>query len=377
MPDLDWNRVAECAARELRGEPNPRLCRRGELRWGTRGSFVLFTAGDRAGVWRDWESGRGGRGAVQLAEYLLGVDRTAALSWLRLAGLLEGSVPSRPALVASVSAPSRVVSPDVALRLWRRSSSISLDAAHPARLWLSRRRLWRGLLPVPPSLRWLPAGPQHRGAGSIVCLLAPPVSWASAWPDVPDPHAVQLLSLDSDGAPALDRSPEAGGLSKRTLGPALGSVFVVGSPLLPDCVGAARVAEGVADALALASRYPGAAVATLGTSGMAASDLAGWLATACSGVVIHADADGSSAGRAPAGITAAGRLRYLIACAGGSSRASYPPPGCKDVADAAAALGFAPLPEAWIDCARYLRSATCWPRHEVARVAQSLVAGGC
>lgn len=44
----------------LWGPPNPRLSHRRELRWGRRGSRVLWLAGRRAGRWRDFESGEGG-----------------------------------------------------------------------------------------------------------------------------------------------------------------------------------------------------------------------------------------------------------------------------------------------------------------------------
>ena len=49
-----------------------------------------------------------------------------------------------------------------------------------------------------------------------------------------------------------------------------------------------RVAEGVADAMALAARFSGPAVASMGDAGMNASGFAGWLANAPEGVVIHA-----------------------------------------------------------------------------------------
>jgi hypothetical protein len=47
-------------AARLWGLPNPALSCAGELRWGRRGSRVLWLAGRRAGRWRDFESGEGG-----------------------------------------------------------------------------------------------------------------------------------------------------------------------------------------------------------------------------------------------------------------------------------------------------------------------------
>ena len=74
MP-TDWKAITEAVARELKGEPNDRLSSRHELRWGRRGSFQLTTDGTAEGRWKDWESGEGGRGAVSLVGYLLGMDR--------------------------------------------------------------------------------------------------------------------------------------------------------------------------------------------------------------------------------------------------------------------------------------------------------------
>ena len=86
---------------------------------------------------------------------------------------------------------------------------------------------------------------------------------AEAWPGLPEPQAVELIAVDRDGTPALDRPANAGGLGKRTHGPKSGAVVVFGCPDLTLAMGPVRVGEGVADALALASRYPGPAVATL------------------------------------------------------------------------------------------------------------------
>ena len=85
----------------------------------------------------------------------------------------------------------------------------------------------------------------------------------------------------------------------------------------------------MADALALASRYPGPAVATLGTSGMGDGELAEWLATCRQGITIHADADEAGERKARA------LRRQIIREAGGQVAAVKPVRG-KDAADAAA-----------------------------------------
>ena len=54
-----------------------------------------------------------------------------------------------------------------------------------------------------------------------------------------------------DGSPALDR-----GLTKRTYAAAQDAVVVLGCPLLEDAAAPVDVAEGLADALALACQEP-------------------------------------------------------------------------------------------------------------------------
>ena len=182
--------------------------------------------------------------------------------------------------------------------VWQSAVTVrAKETDHPAWHWLNARNLWRPEFPLPSCLRWLPASAhwsgrgQHTGAGSIVALVAPPWAWAEAWPGLPEPQSVELIAIKSNGTPALDRPANSGGLGKRTHGTKTGAVVVFGCPDLTLPMGPARVAEGVADALALASRYPGPAVATLGTSGMGDGELAEWLATCREGITIHADAD--------------------------------------------------------------------------------------
>ena len=152
----------------------------------------------------------------------------------------------------------------LAQNLWQTAVSIGAkDADHPAWQWLNARHLWRPEFPLPSCLRWLPASAhwtgrgQHTGAGSIVALVAPPWAWSEAWPGLPEPQAVELIAIKSDGRPALDRPANTGGLGKRTHGPKTGAIVVIGCPDLTLAMGPVRVGEGVADALALASRYPG------------------------------------------------------------------------------------------------------------------------
>ena len=375
---LDWTGITEAVARQLKGEPNQGLSNRRELRWGRRGSFQLTIDGTAEGRWKDWESGQGGRGAVSLAEYLLGTNRTGALDWLRQGGYLLDR-PGTPVFHRPKAKQTKTPIPkdrsDHARSIWASGTEIPRNEALPARRWLANRHLWRSELPTPPLLRWRTADRHHNGAGSIVALMAAPAAWINAWPSRPEPAAVQLIAVDSAGDAALDRPSEMGGLGKRTIGNAHGAVVVIGNPLLVDASAPVRVAEGLADALALASRYDGPAIATTGAGAMRNSIIVEWLATAPHGVVIHADADTSKKGRAPAGTSAAGFLRSAILDAGGYATAIYPPAGYKDVAEAAADAGFESLGDDWIDYARTLVQTTGWPRWEIARVAQIATAG--
>ena len=374
----DWNAITEAAARQLKGEPNSRLSNRRELRWGSRGSFKLTVQGQDMGTWYDWEAREGGRGAIRLVEYLLGKDREGALTWLRERGYLSGhpaqcvATPTTGRPVIAKSSPHRSA---LARSLWTASEAIPRDTSHPARRWFANRNLWREELPAPPMLRWIRAREPHTGAGSFVALLAAPKNWAAEWPGLPAPSGVQIISVDEGGHPALDRPADRGGLSKRTLGIANGAVLIIGNPILSETITPVRVAEGLADSLAIAARYEGPVVAMAGTSGMRNPELAVWLATAPAGVIIHADSDEARAGRAPAGTTAAGCLRQGIADSGGAASAVYPSDVHKDAAEAAEAVGFSDLEEDWIELARTLSETTNWPRWEIARIAQITTSG--
>ena len=190
----------------------PAKCHRGEWRYRSRGSLVVHIGGPRAGRWWDFESGAGG-GVLDFLEQFAGLDRAQALAWL----------PGRPALLPRrrTSHPTRPDTDarhrfDLARSRWASSKPIPTSPDHPARRWLARRKLWWPSLPLPPSVRWLDARGTHTGAGGIIVLAAPPSAWADVWPQLPALVAVQLVHVDADGRPALDRPTEKGGLPKRT-----------------------------------------------------------------------------------------------------------------------------------------------------------------
>ena len=222
-----------------------------------------------------------------------------------------------------------------ALRLWHHAVPIPNSPNHPARLWLDARQLWRQELPLPAAVRWIDAKHLHRdygGAGAVIAMAAGPTAWAEAWPKLPALTCTQLVYVAADGKPATDR-----GLSKRTYAGTHDAVVVLGCPLLDRSAATANVAEGLADALALAARERGTTIATLGTSGMLTDgELARYLATNPCGVEIYADRDEGKRGKAPAGLKAAATLRRHIEGHGGTALVCHASAPYKDPAEAAA-----------------------------------------
>ena len=201
-------------------------------------------------------------------------------------------------------------------------------------------------------------------------MAAPPTAWVNAWPQLPPPAAVMLVHVDAGGQPALDRPAESDGLPKRTFGRARGAVLIIGDPILRETLARARVAEGLADTLALASRYEGPAICSFGTSGLRSPALAEWLAGAPHGVLVHSDRDSPKDGLPPGGRRAAATLWLAIRDVGGTAEIVAPAVGFKDFGDeAAAGPDFAPLPGEWADYARTLAEMhPDWPRAEIARI---------
>ena len=278
--------------------------------------------------------------------------------------------PSPPASPSqSAPPPRRQPRTDLPVRIWADTVAIPNDAGHAARRWFTNRNLWRPEVEAPAPLRWLLAsrtrpGP-HTGAGSLVALLAKPAAWAEAWPRLPNPQAVEIIAVDQNGNPALDRPQQDGGLGKRTLGDKTGAVLILGSPFLASIDAPVRVAEGVADALALAARFTGPAVASMGDAGMNADGFAGWLASAAEDVVIHADNDA-------AGQRAASRLCGGVRIHGGIARAVLPSEG-KDAGVVSGRSPFAALTESWPGYAQTLAEINGWPRWEAQRQAALLM----
>ena len=236
---------------------------------------------------------------------------------------------SAPPPVRSVPPSNRVPRANH-LRFWALRRRVPVDPSHPARQWAAARSLYWAQIPWPDSVQWLNASqihPLHEGAGAVIAAFAPPQAWLRAWPLLPQPSAVELIHIDKDGAPALDRPESSGGRSKRTFGTRTGALCVLGEPRPEFSVGLI-LAEGIADALSLAARETDTVAAVGGTSGMATGDLDGYVGR-FDRVKIVADSD-------KAGISAARAIRRRL---GPQRVKAVTINGADDPADAAANEG--------------------------------------
>ena len=228
--------------------------------------------------------------------------------------------------------------------------------------------LYWPMLPVPAGVRWVDGAvldPRHGGAGAVAVLFAPPGDWINLWPSPPSPAAVELIHVDSEGRAVLDRPGHAGGRPKRTHGVRRGSVAMLGNPLPSDAPGL-NLAEGAADALALAARLPETAVAVGGVGGMGIDSLRDWL-SGWLRVNLYADNDAK-------GLSVARRLRRLMVAQNVAVGVYTVGSGYKDAADFAADNPFDP--DVNLDAARELAADLAGegiPAWEAARLAVQTV----
>ena len=275
--DADWRTMAPDVCTRLLGDPSSRSGK--EWRWGRKGSFRLKL---ETGTWNDFESGESG-GVMALIMREERLEKDGALAWLEKHGFLrrqnhqgpgcndlqrrsysERSKTS-PIHRSMTRRPAR--HPEEAVR-WIRSQVLPIADTpdHPIRAWMRRRNLWRSELPLPPSLRWIPADApvfrrSHSGVGAVAFPLAPISAWRDAFPDTPQPTAVQLVCIDADGQRADYENSQSNRVDKPKFGNARLAVWAVGN-IGGDAV---TVCEGAADALALAARDPDPVIATLTT----------------------------------------------------------------------------------------------------------------
>ena len=274
--------IAPAVCERLLGEPSGRSTR--EWRWGRKGSFRLKLD---TGTWSDFEAGEGG-GVLALVMREERLDKAGALAWLESQSFLSslsgrgkvgayGSVSRKAVAAQSPYSPaikvSTTITPDPrgkdALR-WIRSQILPIADAHdhPIRRWMAKRNLWRPELPLPPSLRWIPAdapivsGERTRALARSRFRLRRSRLGEQAYPETPAtcPRCSLSASTPKVREPTT-RTPREIELTSR-------SSATPGLPYGPSgtCRGdRVVVCEGAADALALAARETDPVIATLTT----------------------------------------------------------------------------------------------------------------
>ena len=257
--DIDWLGIAPVVAVALYGEPVKKTAT--EWRWEEPSSLYFSPM---AGTWYRFSQGIGG-GVLDMVEHARQCDRESAWQWIKDKHYV-GSVKTVERMREEMpygqrgkqaNAPNYWRMKPDAIKLgqgWTPFQVIRSSArSHPFWRWADKRKLWSG--PAVSPVLWIPASDmwfrnKHTGAGAILCPVVP-------MPKCGDGPAravgCQLIHIDSNGNPALDRALEDGGLSKRSYGLLRGSVFPVGLVGGPKRSRHIAVCEGVADALAIAS----------------------------------------------------------------------------------------------------------------------------
>ena len=190
-----------------------------------------------------------------------GLDRSQAIQWLKDNNFLPKNhmtTRARPQIQKSKSSPKQSIkqhSPGnlaYGLRLWNESRPVPMDNHHPVRLW--SRDLIGSRMPMPAPIRF------HGEKHFVVCCVATLANWIDAYPGTPTPQAVHVIAIDPQGR---KRYPSAwNGNNKRTFGRVDGCGFFAIGDLGDSPI---NLCEGVADALAIHQREPGAVIASLTT----------------------------------------------------------------------------------------------------------------
>ena len=330
-------RIIEPVAMKLFASERPIYSRdSSEIRFGNYGSLVVNL--DK-GVFhlKDPNDETPSYGVIGLVQYGLGLDKSAALSWLKDNGYLDNAftVSDTPLSKANPKNKSRRGSAgqyDFGLRLWRESKPIPRDFNHAARRWAAARNLLPPFMPFPPVLRYGVYADYKRGDRpyiiAFVCTLD---ALAEVYPNLPkiEPLKVrwQTLWIDLNGN-SVDKqgNPVKRGGLKNLYG-GFGDehdypVMCLGDPTADNLA----VCEGIADALAIYSRCPGAVTAMLGSPKLTErSHTLECLARAGRTVTIFNDLDA---------VDGAKKLKAKINSIGGRVRRMDP--NEKDPADAAA-----------------------------------------
>ena len=260
-----------------------------------------------------WVDGRGRLGAKCWAD-----AGDSKQLWTQIMRLIGGwDYTPTPTVKASAGKGDRThqeTQQQKARNAWRKAFPVSDRGDTPAQAWLGRKCWFYG--PVPGGIRWDTTTEHRAMVGSIIALLAPPSAWREAYPGLPVPSAIQKIALDHQGHQVAALKTRGGRIEKRSTGPMLGSVVIFG---MTEKRGTVRVAEGVADALAVHSHWLDETWAMCGTSGFSNVRLAEALAQ-YDEAIIHADAG-------DAGRKAAEALRDNVLAAGGYAIVCMPASG--------------------------------------------------
>ena len=260
--EIDWKAIIEPVAIHLKGEPNHRRKHGSELRWGSKGSFAVYT--DTA-AFTDYEENVSG-GVIKLVMHEKGIDETGAWQWLKDNNFVNSTLSTHS---RGRNRPCRRITPIrqnatpptntdkgtlfYGLQLWNESESIPRDASHPVRKWLRNRNLLPPNASIPAQIRY------HRAKGLILCIVASLQAWGKSLPHtLPKPEAIHAIAIDENGHKRRafgERDKTTYGRSHNCL------VFLIG-----DKDGKrVNICEGVADALAIYTYATGPTIATITT----------------------------------------------------------------------------------------------------------------
>jgi Toprim domain len=172
----------EAIAVHLLGEPNRRASSSRELRWGEHGRTSLTLSGPRLGKWHDWRDDTGGD-ALDLVEQELGLDRHAAIEWVRQ--WFGGAAPVVDHVASEQRKRAAEIDDDRVRQFKRQAAADIWNAAtplsgSPAESYLLRTRL--GGRPIPEAiyradaLRWAGSEQIPGSIGALIALMTDPLT---------------------------------------------------------------------------------------------------------------------------------------------------------------------------------------------------------
>jgi putative DNA primase/helicase len=267
LRELLRERAAELGE-ALLGPPTWRS--RAELRWGSRGSFALATAGPKRGLWHDHEAGEGGN-LLDLVQRERGGGFAAASQWASAWLGEAGATTPAPRRETRQRQPEgqREACPKrdtaaIALDMWRGAAE-SIDGT-PAEAYLLRRGIDPARLPAHTGVRWPAALRWHPGRSALIVAINDAATGLV--------RAAQLIALQPSGAPVL----RDGRKLKLTYGPLRARAVRFG--WRPSADGRWALAEGMETALAAATILRCPVWACLGAANMLHIEPPSWATSA-------------------------------------------------------------------------------------------------